>query len=346
MSCYRIVLAEKARTPVSVACELLGVSTSGFYAWAGRAPSDRELSDAWLIERIKAIHAANRGVYGSRRVTAELRLGEGVVVARKRIQRLMRAAGLSGLVARKRGRTTIRVPGVRVADDLVERDFRPAAPDVLWVADLTYLRTWEGWIYLAAVQDAFSRRIVGWSMADHMRAELVVDALPMALHRRRPAPGLVHHSDQGSQFVSLAFGQQARDAGIAVSMGSKGCALRQRRRRELLRHAEEGTRPPPLVADPPRADQRGLRVRRRLLQHNPPALHARLPLTRPVRDHDPDHDQQGERLTAQAPTCPKNRVHSTRQRSASSSAVRSLSPVTPPGVPPLPSSWGRFFIGA
>ena len=224
MTCYRIVLAEKARTPVSVACELLGVSTSGFYAWASRAPSDRELSDAWLIERIKQIHAENREVYGSRRVTAELRLGEGIAVSRKRVQRLMRQAGLSGLVARKRGRTTIRVPGVRVADDLVERRFRPAAADVLWVADITYLRTWEGWVYLAAVQDAYSRRIVGWSMADHMRAELVVDALQMGLHRRRPAPGLIHHSDQGSQFVSLAFGQKARDAGIAVSMGSKGCA--------------------------------------------------------------------------------------------------------------------------
>ena len=199
MSCYRIVLAEKARTPVSVACELLGVSASGFYAWASRAPSDRELSDAWLIERIKQIHADHRQVYGSRRVTADLRLGHGVVVSRKRVQRLMRRAGLSGLVARKRGRTTIRVPGVRVADDLVERHFRPEAPDVLWVADITYLRTWEGWLYLAAVQDAYSRRIVGWSMADHMRSELVVDALQMALHRRRPAPGLIHHSDQGSQ---------------------------------------------------------------------------------------------------------------------------------------------------
>ena len=224
MTCYRIVLAEKARTPVSVACELLGVSTSGCYAWASRAPSDRELSDAWLIERIKQIHADNREVYGSRRVTAELRLGEGIAVSRKRVQRLMRQAGLSGLVARKRGRTTIRVPGVRVADDLVERRFRPAAADVLWVADITYLCTWEGWVYLAAVQDAYSRRIVGWSMADHMRSELVVDALEMALHRRRPLPGLIHHADQGSQFVSLAFGQKARDAGIAVSMGSKGCA--------------------------------------------------------------------------------------------------------------------------
>jgi putative transposase len=126
-------------------------------------------------------------------------MAHGIRVSRKRVERLMRAAGISGLVRRKRGRTTIRVPGVRVADDLVERQFRPGAPNVLWIADVTYLRTWEGWLYLAAVQDAYSRRIVGWSMADHMRAELVVDALQMAISRRRPAPGLIHHSDQGSQ---------------------------------------------------------------------------------------------------------------------------------------------------
>jgi putative transposase len=151
-------------------------------------------------------------------------LAEGIRVGRKRVERLMRQAAISGLIAKKRGRTTIRVPGVRVADDRVARQFQPAAPNVLWVADITYLRTWEGWLYLAAVQDAFSRRSVGWAMADHMRSELVVDALQMALARRRPAPGLIHHSDQGSQFISLAFGQQARDAGIAVSMGSRGDA--------------------------------------------------------------------------------------------------------------------------
>jgi len=126
-------------------------------------------------------------------------MAHGARVSGKRVKRLMRQAAISGLVRTKRGRTTIRVPGVRVADDLVERQFRPAAPNVLWLADITYLRTWEGWVYLAAVQDAYSRRIVGWSMADHMRAELVVDALQMAVARRRPAPGLIHHSDQGSQ---------------------------------------------------------------------------------------------------------------------------------------------------
>ena len=224
MSVYRFISAEKARTPVSMCCELLGVSCSGYYNWATRAPSDRALTDTWLLEQITRIHRENRGVYGARRIHAELRLADGIRVGRKRVERLMRHADLSGLVRRKRGRTTIRVPGVRVADDLVERQFRPAGPNVLWVADITYLRTWEGWLYLAAIQDAFSRRIVGWAMADHMRAELVVDALQMALARRRPGRGLICHSDQGGQFVSLAFGQAARDAGIAVSMGSKGCA--------------------------------------------------------------------------------------------------------------------------
>jgi putative transposase len=222
VSVYRIISAEKARFPVSRMCELLGVSRSGYTAWATRAPSDRALTDAWLTERIKEIHVANRRVYGAPRIHAELRLQYGVRVGRKRVERLMRQAGISGLVAKRRGRTTLRVPGVRVADDLVERQFRPAAPNVLWLADITYLRTWEGWLYLAAVQDAFSRRIVGWSMAEHMRSELVIDALQMAIARRRPEPGLIHHSDQGSQFVSLGFGQAAARAGISRSMGSKG----------------------------------------------------------------------------------------------------------------------------
>jgi putative transposase len=208
MSAFRFIAAERAHHPISVMCRMLDVSPSGFHAWQRRAPSDRQLSDAWLTERIAQIHHANRGVYGAPRVHAELRLAHGIRVGRKRVERLMRQAGLSGLVPKRRGRTTIRVPGVRVADDLVGRQFRPAAPNVLWVADITYLRTWEGWLYLAAVQDAFSRRIVGWSMADHMRSDLVVDALNMAVARRQPEAGLIHHSDQGSQPRLNRFSQQ------------------------------------------------------------------------------------------------------------------------------------------
>jgi len=221
---FAFVAAEKANYPVALMCRALEVNRTSFHDWERRPPSDRALQDAWLLEQIKGIHETKRRVYGAPRIHAELRLGHGIRVGRKRVERLMKQAGISGLVPRKRGRTTIHVPGVRVADDLVERQFRPAAPNVLWLADITYLRSWEGWLYLAAVQDAYSRAIVGWSMADHMRTELVVDALNMALHRRRPDPGLVHHSDQGSQSVSLGFGQAARDAGIAISMGSRGDA--------------------------------------------------------------------------------------------------------------------------
>jgi putative transposase len=180
-------------------CRTLGVNRTSFHDWERRAPSDRALSDAWLTEKIRQIHAASDGTYGARRVHAELRLEHGVRVGRKRVERLMKAAGISGVVARKRRRTTVRLPGVRIAPDLLERDFRPGAPNLTWSADITYISTWEGFLYLAHVQDLFSRLIVGWSMADHLRSELVVDALEMAIYRRRPNRGLVHHSDQGRQ---------------------------------------------------------------------------------------------------------------------------------------------------
>jgi putative transposase len=224
VSIYRFIAAEKAEQKVSLMCELLGVSRSGFYAWQRRAPCQRAREDELLLKRIRSIHGRARGVYGVRRVHAELRLAHDIRVGRKRVERLMREAGISGLTRRRRGHTTIRVPGVRVASDLVARDFNPQAPNRLWVADITYLPSWEGWLYLAAVQDAYSRSIVGWSMGSHMRAELVVDALKMALDRRRPAPGLIHHSDQGSQYVSLIFGHTARQAEIALSMGATGNA--------------------------------------------------------------------------------------------------------------------------
>jgi putative transposase len=205
-------------------CRVFGVSRTGFHNWERRAPSDRALQDAWLTENIKRIHETSRGVYGSPRIHAELRLEHDIRVGEKRVARLMKAAGIAGVRPRKRYKTTIRIPGITPATDLVERDFNPSGPNVLWVADITYLRTGEGWLYLAAVQDTYSRLIVGWSMATHMRSSLVVDALNMALARRRPEPGLIHHSDQGGQYVSLAFGRAAHQAGIAVSMGSRGDA--------------------------------------------------------------------------------------------------------------------------
>jgi len=173
-------------------CRVFGVSRTGFHNWERRAPSDRALQDAWLTEKIKRIHETSRGVYGSPRIHAELRLEHDIRVGEKRVARLMKAAGIAGVRPRKRWKTTIRIPGITPASDLVERAFNPSGPNVLWVADITYLRTGEGWLYLAAVQDAYSRLIVGWSMATHMRSSLVLDALNMALARRRPEPGLIH----------------------------------------------------------------------------------------------------------------------------------------------------------
>ena len=170
-------------------CRVFGVSRTGFHNWERRAPSDRALGDAWLTEKIKRIHETSRGVYGSPRIHAELRLEHDIRVGEKRVARLMKAAGVAGVRPRKRWKTTIRIPGITPATDLVERDFNPSGPNVLWVADITYLRTGEGWLYLAAVQDTYSRLIVGWAMATHMRSSLVVDALSMALARRRPGPG-------------------------------------------------------------------------------------------------------------------------------------------------------------
>ena len=189
-------------------CRALGVNRTSFHDWQRRAPSDRALTDAWLTEKIKAIHAACEGTYGARRIHAELRLEHGIRVGRKRVERLMKAAGISGLLPRKRRSTTVQLPGVRVAADLLERDFRPDGPGQTWSADITYVSTWEGFLYLAHVQDLFSRLIVGWSMADHLRAELVVDALEMALARRRPERGLIHHSDQGCQLGLNRSSQQ------------------------------------------------------------------------------------------------------------------------------------------
>jgi putative transposase len=219
---FGFIAAKKAEHSITLMCRVLGVSRSGFHAWAVRAPSARALADQVLSGRIAEIHTGSLKTYGSPRVHAELRLGDGIHVGRKRVERLMRVAELSGQVRRRRGQTTIRVHGVRTAPDLVERDFDPAEPNRLWCADITYIRTWEGWLYLASVMDCYSRRIVGWAIADHLRAELVVDALEMAVARRRPEAGLVHHSDKGSQYTSLVFTRRCRSVGIDVSIGSRG----------------------------------------------------------------------------------------------------------------------------
>ena len=225
MSRFRFVDAEKARFPVSLLCRTVGVSKSGYYAWRGRPPSKRSREDAALAEKIREIHERSRQTYGYPRVHAELR-ALGMRCGRRRVARLMRKAGIRGCVRGRKKRTTRRDPrGAIPAPDLVKRDFAATAPDRLWTADITYLRTDEGFLHLAFVLDVYSRKIVGWSMASHLRTELVVDALEMAVWRRKPAAGLVHHSDRGTQYTALSFGKRLEEAGIVPSMGRTGSAL-------------------------------------------------------------------------------------------------------------------------
>ena len=212
--------AHQARYPVATMCRLLGVSTSGYYGWQRHEPSARWRADQRLLARITAIHRRSHGTYGVPRIHAEL-AAEGVRVGRKRVARLMRSIGLAGVSRRKRPRTTVRAQGVSKAPDLVQRQFTAEAPDRLWVADITYVRTRAGFLYLAVVLDVFSRRIVGWAMEPHLRTELVLQALNMALYLRRPR-GVIHHSDQGVQYTALAFGKRCREAGVRPSMGSVG----------------------------------------------------------------------------------------------------------------------------
>jgi putative transposase len=205
-------------------CEVLGVSPSGYYAWRSRLPCRRQTEDERLRVLIADIHRFSRGTYGAPRVHAELRLVHGVRCSEKRIARLMRWLGIAGVHRRRRAKTTKRAPEVAPAPDLVRRNFKVGGPDQLLVADITYIPTWAGFLYLAVVIDAFTRQVVGWAMATHLRTELVAAAFEMARRRRRLQPGAIHHSDQGSQYTSFAFGQRVRDAGLLPSMGSRGDA--------------------------------------------------------------------------------------------------------------------------
>jgi putative transposase len=216
------VRAHRAHHPVTMLCRLLEISASGYYAWSTRPASARARADADLLDRIRAIHARSRGTYGVPRIHAEL-AAQGIQVSRKRVARLMGAAGLAGVSRRKGPRTTIRAKDARPAPDLVDRNFTARVPDQLWVADITYIPTWAGFLYLAVVLDAWSRRVVGWAMATHLRTDLVLDALNMAFTQRRPTD-VIHHSDQGCQYTSIAFGQRCREMGVRPSMGSVGDA--------------------------------------------------------------------------------------------------------------------------
>ncbi len=212
--------AHRAEHRVATLCRVLGVSKSGYYAWLKRRPSDREMQDKELTQKIRGFHKASRGTYGSPRVTADL-VADGERVSRKRVARLMKADDLQGVSRRRKRRTTVRNPDSHPIPDLVDRDFTADGPDRLWVADITYIPTWAGFLYLAVVLDVWSRRIVGWCMRSHLRTELVLEALDMALEQRRPS-SVIHHSDQGTQYTSIAFGKRCKVAGVRPSTGSVG----------------------------------------------------------------------------------------------------------------------------
>jgi putative transposase len=216
------VTAHQAVHAVAPTCRALGVSPSGYYAWRKRPLSPRARADVDLTAQIQAIHRESRGTYGVPRIHADL-AAQGIPVGRKRVARLMRRAGLHGVSRRKQFHTTVRDPAAPSAPDLVQRQFGAEGPNRLWVADITYIRTLAGFLYLAVVLDVWSRRVVGWAMAGHLRTELVLDALDMALYSRRPT-NVILHSDQGCQYTSIAFGRRCQEACVRPSMGSIGDA--------------------------------------------------------------------------------------------------------------------------
>jgi putative transposase len=220
---HPFIEAEKvAGHSVKRCCELLEVSRAAFYERLERKPSKRDLADADLIQKITAIHAESDRTYGSPRVFKELRK-QGVPCGRRRVRRLMRLAGIEGRCKKRWRKTTVADPGAEKALDLIQRSFGPGVEiDRRYVGDITYIATWEGWAYLATVIDLSSRRIVGWALADHMRTELVSEALTMALLTRGPAEGLIFHSDRGCQYTSADYGELARLNGVVLSIGRKG----------------------------------------------------------------------------------------------------------------------------
>jgi putative transposase len=212
---------EKAHHSVARLCRVLHVSSSGYYAWRTRRPSARAQANAALTAQISVIHQQSRQTYGAPRIHAELAT-KGIACGRKRVAWLMRSAGIVGCHRRRTVVTTVREAAAGGIPDHLQRQFVAAAPNQRWTADITYVPTWAGFLYLAVVLDIFSRRIVGWAMADHLRSELVLGALEMARWNRRPAPGVIHHSDHGCQYTSLAFGQRCQEAGVVPSFGSRG----------------------------------------------------------------------------------------------------------------------------
>lgn len=212
--------AHQALWPIVTQCRVLDVSTSGYYAWLKRPPSLHREIDIAIGDHIEAFYDASLQTYGRPRIQADLREA-GIHTSDKRVARLMQARNIQGASRRKSFVTTVRDRDARPAPDLVDRNFTADAPNKLWVSDITYVPTSAGFLFVAIVLDVFSRRVVGWAMETHLKTQLVLDALNMAIHQRNPI-GVIHHSDQGTQYTSIAFGQRCKEAGVVPSMGSVG----------------------------------------------------------------------------------------------------------------------------
>jgi len=221
MSEFELIRAEAANFPVTLLCELLEVSKSGYYAWRERPACSRDRDDVRLVTKIRAVHACNGAVYGSRRMTEELRADD-EVVGRSRVVRLMRENALQARRPRKFKTTTDSKHDKPIAPNLLEQQFDVDAPDEAWVGDITYVWTGEGWGYLAVLLDLFSRRVVGWSFAEHMRRELPLKALERAFEGRQPDAGLIHHTDRGSQYASRDYQSALKNRDAACSMSRAG----------------------------------------------------------------------------------------------------------------------------
>jgi transposase InsO family protein len=218
---FRFIEDRRADYPVTVLCDVLAVSPAGYYAWRSRPESRRSAANREIVDDIKQVHRDTCGRYGSPRIHAELK-AQGRGVSRGRIERLMRHHGIRAIMARpRRMRTTDSRHDFPIAPNLIERNFTASAPNRIWLADITYVETDQGWLYLAAVMDLYSRRIVGWAMQDHLRAELPLAALAMAISAKRPGAGLIHHSDRGVQYASADYRKMMQSAGFKVSMSRK-----------------------------------------------------------------------------------------------------------------------------
>ena len=272
---FAFIARNVSRFPTAWMCRRLGVSPSGFYAWRSRGLSNRAVVNDRLRMRIRAHHAASGGTYGSPRIQRDLR-AEGMRVSKRRVARLMREEGLQGRRKRRFRTTTIADSTQPAAPNLLKRQFSVNAPNIAWVCDITYVRTWEGWLYLAVVIDLYARRVVGYAMSDHMRTELVLEALDAAVALRRPEAGLIINSDRGSQYTSDAHLRALRRMGARASTSARRHLFRQRGRRKLFRDAQGGADLSTSMADDQRGEVGHRGVHRWVLQHAAPAFNARI----------------------------------------------------------------------